>query len=566
MRSWRCQLPAEMPADLSSSISNERDNERGDSLHTRRERTLVTGIVFLSFLAFSAVRSPVPGVNEPHYLSKAKHFWDPAWCPGDFFLDSSNTHLVFYQTLGLLTRWLTLAQTAWAGRVIALLMLAVGWAGLVSRLIPGRWSSLWAAWTFLAMAAIGNFSGEWTVGGVESKLFCYAFVLQSLAFVCLKFWNRAAVCAGLAVSFHPVIGLWSLASGMFAGSVSLLYQRRSPDTTVGISTLLAKSALPASLLIACSLPGLIPALQLLGSGSPEVAFRANEIQVFHRLAHHLDPTRFPAIAYLCYGLLTVFWLIGRRRAGLDRRESYFAWFVLGSVLIALAGLVIGLGPRPAHEMLFYAFRMKLMKLYPFRLYDVMMLMAASVVLVGLAQRWLARERRPGFRVTALHRSLLAWLIFGGAMSFALLAPVVDRNPSKMNKQRLSDWLKACRWIADETPSDAHFLTPRESWAFKWYAQRAEFVVYKDCPQDAPSIVEWEHRLSFRDWAYESRNAVDSIEVFGRLHEEGMTHIISPRPGPFGLEPIYHNRTYQVYQLKDARVGSSSVHKNMLPRS
>ena len=23
---------------------------------------------------------PVPDVNEPHYLSKAKHYWNPDWC------------------------------------------------------------------------------------------------------------------------------------------------------------------------------------------------------------------------------------------------------------------------------------------------------------------------------------------------------------------------------------------------------------------------------------------------------------------------------------------------------
>ena len=59
-----------------------------------------TGLVFLSFFIFSAVRAPVPAVNEPHYLSKAKHYWNPNWCRGDFFLESSNTHLVFYQTFG----------------------------------------------------------------------------------------------------------------------------------------------------------------------------------------------------------------------------------------------------------------------------------------------------------------------------------------------------------------------------------------------------------------------------------------------------------------------------------
>ena len=52
-------------------------------------------LVWAMFLSTSLIRAPIPAVNEPHYLGKAKHYWDPAWCAGDFLLDSSNPHLVF---------------------------------------------------------------------------------------------------------------------------------------------------------------------------------------------------------------------------------------------------------------------------------------------------------------------------------------------------------------------------------------------------------------------------------------------------------------------------------------
>ena len=112
-------------------------------------RLLAVAAVFLSFTVDSFARYPVPGPNESHYLCKAKHYWNPEWCRGDLFLASSNAHLVFYQTFGLLTRWFSLETTAIIGRLAGLLILAAGWTALVGVLVPGRWPALWAAWIFL---------------------------------------------------------------------------------------------------------------------------------------------------------------------------------------------------------------------------------------------------------------------------------------------------------------------------------------------------------------------------------------------------------------------------------
>ena len=55
-------------------------------------------LVFAVFFVHGA--APVPEVNEPYYLGKAVHFWNPDWAPGDVFLDSADSHLVFCLTVG----------------------------------------------------------------------------------------------------------------------------------------------------------------------------------------------------------------------------------------------------------------------------------------------------------------------------------------------------------------------------------------------------------------------------------------------------------------------------------
>ena len=116
-----------------------------------------------SFAADSFMRFPVPGTNEPHYLTKARHYWNPQWCADDFFLESSNAHLFFFQTVGAVTQVLTLPLTAVLGRIAGFLLLAIGWYRLINILCPGFWAPLITAWFYLALAAIGNFSGEWII-------------------------------------------------------------------------------------------------------------------------------------------------------------------------------------------------------------------------------------------------------------------------------------------------------------------------------------------------------------------------------------------------------------------
>src|SRR5687768_16513688 len=158
---------------------------------------------WLEFLLIVAVffivgGAPAPHVNETHYLTKAKHYWDASYCPGDFFLDSADPHLTFYLTFGWLTRWLSLPAVAWIGRAVAWALLAAGWLRLSRGVTTAPWSAVLSAAVWMTLIEQANFAGEWVVGGVEAKCFAYGCVLFGLASVARGQWKAPWIWFGAA--------------------------------------------------------------------------------------------------------------------------------------------------------------------------------------------------------------------------------------------------------------------------------------------------------------------------------------------------------------------------------
>jgi hypothetical protein len=366
-------------------------------------------------------------------------------------------------------------------------------------------------------------------------------------------WIAAGACCGLTVAFHPVVGVWGiLAAGLALGRRAV--QRNQPSC----ETLIRNILLGMVACAVCALPGLLPVFKLLGETDATTSFRANYIQVTYRLAHHVDPMMFSAFAYIFYALLTVAWLCVRRRTDRSAAESFFATFVLGTMLIAVVGILIGLGPRPIETMPWYKFRMSLLRFYPFRLFDAVLPMAFAV---AVAEWFAARPDQPEAQASvsvgqASNRQPVATVLCVVVLCAvivvaATLAPTANGRPTILTGRRLDDWRAACGWIATNTPANAVMLTPEESWAFKWYAERAEYVNLKDCPQDAAGIVEWNRRLKFLGkWTsdnYEDEQ-YDADELRSLRQRTGITHIVASRLGPIVTDPVYENRSFRVYAL------------------
>lgn len=517
---------------------------------------LLGGLIFALFAVFAAWRSPVPGVNEPHYLCKAKHFWDPAWCARDLFLASSDAHWVFYATLGSLTRILSLEQVAWIGRLLVSGGLAFAWVRLAKLFVNIPLSILGSACLFMAIHATGNLSGEWLLGGVEAKGFAYVALLLAISAACRGAACEAGIEAGLAISFHPVIGVWGLASLVGAGIAGWCMQaifaaRPAPVAAQGNEETATpghagrswrRAIAPALLCLTCSLPGLIPAITLLTQApSRDEQRQADELQVFDRLNHHLDPTEIPQSAYGMYAALLAVWLVLGLIGDTTPAQRFLTRFILATLAIALAGLFVGFKLRDPG----------LMKFYPFRLFDTFLPIAVALMAADRIERIASTiGNRPGIRPGWRIVSQVAGPVLSlAALTWSFLAPGWVNNAPNWHPKNWADFVEASQWIDRHVPTGALFLTPRYNVGFKWYAQRAEYATWKDCPQDAPGILEWKGRLDqILRWRATHIDDGFTSTAFDQLHDEtGVEFVLASNADPWRMQPIFRNRAYSVYE-------------------
>jgi len=436
------------------------------------------GLIFLLFFLY--VTPSTPWTNEAHYLGKAKHFWDSTWCPGDYFLGSADAHFVFYWTFGWLTRWFSLPAVAWIGRVVTWLLLAWGWRRLSFTVVPQRLVAVLSAGLFLFFMNQCQMAGEWLIGGVEAKGFAYVFVLFALTEIIRNRWNRVWILLGVASSFHVLVGGWSVIA---AGVSWLLGDRGGDDRKTSLVRMLP--ALGMGMLLA--LPGLVPALMLNRGVDASVVQEAKMIYVFERLPHHLTWQAFPPRLVKRFLALLVGWmLLYRWVAPANRRLQHV---VLGALLIAVGGVLIEFGLVSLWHN--HALAASLLRFYWYRMADVMLPLGVSLAIVESIAR--LKEWRP---VWGQWATVAAILIAMQNLHLALPDPWTKGYYTlevQTRREKDCDWKNACRWISENTPPDARFLTPRFQQTFKWYAGRSEVFTRKDIPQDAEGVMEWHQR-------------------------------------------------------------------------
>ncbi|MBN2022029.1 MAG: hypothetical protein JW809_04485 [Pirellulales bacterium] len=507
-----------------------------------------TALVFLVFFVHGAW--PVPDVNEPHYLGKTIHYWNPDWIGEDFFLDSHDTHLVFYVAFGWLSLWLGPVALAWTGRLITWALLAWAWRRLAVAVLPRPWWSVASAAVFVLFNERFHMAGEWIVGGVEAKSFAYAAVLFGLEALVVGRWNRAWLLFGLGAMFHVLVGGWAAVAALLAWG----FLGRSRPALRSMWPGLAGGFL-------LSLPSLIPSLQLTWGVDPAVVDGANQIYVFARLYHHLDPGQFPSNMVLRFAGLMAVWVFLRWRTP----DGSPAWslhaFVAGAVALGMIGMAIAFAAAP-----WPGASATLLKFYWFRLADVAVPLGVALGAPVLIER--TRAARPRLALAAAAALVLAASWHVGQYAVVRPFPTAPRA-YRLRQGDFPQWRDACEWIAHSgrIPPHARFLTPRMNQTFRWYAQRSEVVAWKDIPQDAPSILGWWRRLEIVHGTGDNaegdsplfaetnigtvpeslaQQGPERLRLLGRYF--GADYVITEREPRLDLPVEYENDAFIIYRL------------------
>lgn len=312
-----------------------------------RTAAFEVAVIFLLCLLYGFW--PVPDVNEPYYVGKAIHFWNPGYFAGDPFLTSSDSHYLFYAVFGFFSLFLKPAALVWFGRAAIWLLTAFGWQRLSSALIPKKGVSILTAAAFFFYIENFHLAGEWVVGGVEGKGFAFPFLFWGLALLVRRRYTGAFVLMGIASAFHVLVGGWGVLAAL--GAILFSHRRAAgrPDAASDASVSAhRRAALGLVIGGAIALIGLLPALALDRGVSADVQHRAHQIYVFERISHHLVPSTLPWTFRVRFFLLTLLWLFFCRfkpaASPADRRvfsaKGWTFWnrFVGVSLLVAAIGL------------------------------------------------------------------------------------------------------------------------------------------------------------------------------------------------------------------------------------
>jgi hypothetical protein len=367
-------------------------------------------------------------------------------------------------------------------------------------------------------------------------------------------WNRVWVFLGAASAFHVLVGGWSMviAAGMWLmdmccnGESGGKFFRTLSSQIPGLVT--------GGLL---ALAGVVPALALTWNQPADLVAESNRIYVFERLPHHLAILTMPAedvVRRLARHGLLILCLCAL--AGVNRRianqadgalwtTTRFAW---GAIFLAAIGLAIELAfwnsPLTAAALLRY---------YWFRLTDFAVPLAVAFQAVSLVVVGFRDERRWAVAGLAATLAFSGWHLASDSWQ-RWVNPV---PPADARMRDYAAWVDVCEWVAQHTPPDAVFLTPRLANSFKWRTGRAEVATQKDVPQDADSMVQWFERL--RTVYYEEVDGqlepAPSVGHLGNEHvakmarKYGIDYVITDHRRSLKFPVAYWNQEYVVYSIK-----------------
>jgi hypothetical protein len=242
----------------------------------------------------------------------------------------------------------------------------------------------------------------------------------------------------------------------------------------------------------------------------------------------------------------------------DNRRDKLRGFVLGAILIGLAGMAI-----EQLTMGSSALAAPWMRFYWYRLVDVAVPMGLALC---LADGLVYLESRAGGAITQwllVAAMMVAGLSLGEHYFFNRWYRTGD--PHHINwHDKHRDWREICDWIDDHVPAGECFLTPRYQQTFRWYAGRSEVVNWKDIPQDARGIVEWRTRfydvfrtrsaLPGRRWRH-SLTQIDIHTLRSLAKKYNFRYVVVDRtirdvqPGHPDVIPVCQNKSFAVYRLQ-----------------
>lgn len=367
-------------------------------------------------------------------------------------------------------------------RIVLWLFVTFTLYSLISALKINKFSLFLGLLIFLHMGQ-GLIAGEWLFGGAEQKVISYGFVFLSLSMLVRKKMAICGLFAGIAFLAHVLVGGWSALSLLVVLAVSQEHKLKSIVRFSLFSVPIALLAIWIQFghLIALSNPAEVVNATLLG---------VSKLLVVFRNPHHLDPYYFMGIKETLFSLffiLSVIFCVISQRINKEHRPIFIYLFVLCSFFI------LGLIAR-----FFDLF--SLLQLYPFRVADLLLPLAFSLIAAELIIQFLFIQST---KYITQKKYILFISILISITPLLLLMKHASYYGLKTHKVQEFDRMAA--WIKSNVLEDEIILANPCQGDFWIKTERAMVVNIKITPQG----------VLFNEWYTRMKNLNDNIDFVNK---------------------------------------------------
>ncbi len=480
--------------------------------------------------------------NEIGHLLDAKELADPGFMPGDWYLNIPASHRLPFQMLMYpLSRNFSFITMSIVGRFFGFLFVCIGLGLLAKRMGLNVITASAAMGLFLVFDQSLPPGGEWIFRSIESKVIAYGLLFFALNALLNKKIAQAAFFSGLATTVHVLVGGW----GSIALWLTILTERTA-----------TRRDLFTGILIWCvgGAGGIYFALSALLESSPDLPFNIEQIYVYFRNPHHLDPSRWKLHLDAFFLSATMIWFLARsgKFYPLKTEQRLIARFALWTIPPYLLGILI----FP------FSFAPKFLQYYPFRVGSTIVLLFGLMIAVAVISNHIFRT--PAWQW--LFAIVAIFFFWGGASGFVKDISELREFPEgalRGGKNKTHALYEACHWIRDNTEPGALLLASPRDEAIIYLSRRPVVAWFKHLPTAKANIAEWYQRLidfngGSRPQKTGFRASREIEENFYRLSETGYRYMAKKYGAKYLLinnrddldfPKLFSNKRYAIFKIE-----------------
>jgi hypothetical protein len=364
-----------------------------------------------------------------------------------------------------------------------------------------------------------------------------------------------------------------------------------------------------ALILLLALPNLVPAFQAAFGGVAKIPLKEFvDLYVHLRHPHHYDPLTWPLALWVSFlwpiPLAVIAYRVRAPSSALSRAAFAFTFFIAFQIIaLVFAGIFFISEPLIQMSLFRFSVYAKLLAcigaaaflldpalLARRALRPILLALPALALIVLLILRLARPTSTAGIFIQANLPPLLLFIaLLTISVIYILRSSAIRHFPSSilvpillavlllawhrwlglqltLNDDGDRDYLAVCAWARDHTPVDAVFVVPPNEQLFRYHAQRAIVVNFKNVPQLSSEMPQWKERLEAIldeplsalprrfDLAhaaiaarYDSLPADQLSRVAGRY---GARYVVTVRRFP-GRLACFENGSYHVYDLTES---------------